>query len=99
MNSYETGSAPVLFQALVGLVLALAFGPWLTISGLRVMLRSSHVRKRSFVNWMIRRYSTSGPLARGNIYAWAWMVFLTGVGFDLLGVLMLVAIVGIYLRW
>ena len=99
MNGHETGPGVVLFQALLGLGLALAIGPWLTISGLRVILKPSRVREKSFRNWVIRQSATHSALATGNIRFWAWMIFLSGVGGDLLVGLMLVAVVGVLLSW
>ncbi|MDY7080553.1 MAG: hypothetical protein SXV54_27040 [Chloroflexota bacterium] len=98
MNGYEMESRS-LFDAIIGLVISLAFGPWLTVSGLRVMRNLSYVREKNIINWMIRKYSTRGAVERGNVYFWAQMVLLVGIGFDLLGVLMLVAIAGILLGW
>ncbi|MBC7252211.1 MAG: hypothetical protein H5T62_18280 [Anaerolineae bacterium] len=95
MNGYETEPELAVFQALVGLMFALAFGPWLTLSGLRVILKPSRVEERSFINWVIRRASTHSTLATGNIRFWAWMIFLSGVGGDLIGIFALAIIVGI----
>ena len=97
MNSYETGSR--LLQAVTMLIAALAIGPWLTISGLRIILKPSRVKQKSLINWLIRLYSARSSLATGNIRFWAWTIFLSGVIGDLLAVLMLVAIIGILLRW
>ncbi|HET92255.1 MAG TPA: hypothetical protein ENN99_16175 [Chloroflexi bacterium] len=98
MDGYEAEPGALL-DAIAGLVIALIFGPWLTVAGLRVMRDLSYVRKKSIVNWVIRKYSTYGAVERGNIYFWAQMVLLVGVGFDLLGVLMLAVIAGILLGW
>lgn len=86
-------------QAILWLVIALAIGPWLTISGLRVMRKPSRVAKKSLVNWTIRLGATRHPLGRGNIYFWAQMVFLSGIIWDLIGMLSIVAIVGVLLGW
>ena len=99
MSGYETEPGLAAFQAFCVLVFALAVGPWMTMSGLRVILEPSHVKKKSLMNWAIRRCTYHSSLARGNIRFWAWMAFLTGIGMDLLGVLMAVAIVGVIFRW
>ena len=87
-------SEPVVCQALGVLIFALAFGPWMTLSGLRVLRDPSSVEEKSFINWVIRTSAARSSLATGNIRFWAWMIFLSGVIGDLIGVLMLVAIVG-----
>ena len=84
------GSEPVACQALAVLVLIIAGGPWMTLSGLRVLQDSSRIGQEPLINWLV----THSALATGNIRFWAWMVFLVGVGMDLIGILMLVAIVG-----
>ena len=95
MNGHETAQVSALCQALYGLVLALALGPWLTIAGLRVISKPSRVEERSLINWVIRRASTHS--GRGNTRFWAWMVLVTGLGMDLIGVFMLVvAIIALF---
>lgn len=98
MTGFDTEQGTVVCQLLIGFMWALIIGPWWTLSGLRVIQKPSRVNKKSVMNWVIRRGSTYGPMARGNVRFWAWMCFLAGVGMDLLGAFALVGIVATLLR-
>lgn len=98
MNGFGAEQRAVVCQLLLFLTYASMIGPWCTVSGLRVIQKPSRVNKKSMINWAIRRGSTHGPVARGNIRFWAWMCFLAGVGMDLLGAFALVAIVATLFR-
>lgn len=90
-------SATVLTQSLLVLVMALALGPWITLSALHVIREPSHVEKRSPINWVIQVSAKNHFLAPGNVRFSAWMVFLLGATFDLMAIIALVAVVQIAL--
>lgn len=98
MNGLEAEQMTVVCQLFLYLACALVIGPWWTVSGLRVVRKPSRVNKKSVLNWAIRRASTHGSMARGNIRFWASMFFLAGVGMDLLGAFALVGVITTLLR-
>jgi len=98
MDNLGSEQGTIICQLSIFLIYASVVGPWCTISGLRVIQKPSRVNKKSIMNWVIRRASACGPMARGNIRFWAWMCFWAGVGMDLLGVFALVGIVATLFR-
>jgi hypothetical protein len=91
-NSILDPQSPI-WQALLLLVLTLPFGPGLTVAGWRVLRDPSRIEEKSLVNRSIR-WLARGSWTRRNIRFWACMAFLAGIGADLLGLLMLVALIG-----
>jgi hypothetical protein len=94
MSLYEIEPIPQIVILLFGLV----FGPWLTISGIRVMTEPARVKEKSLINWFIRMGATHHPIWKGNVYFLAHMVFVAGVILDTLGVLAMVALIRVLLN-
>jgi hypothetical protein len=97
MDNLEADPMTIVCQLSLVLIYALAVGPWWTVSSLRVMRKPCRINGKSMMNLLIRKASKSA-LARGNIYFWAWMFFIVGVGMDILGAFALGGIVATLLR-
>jgi len=91
MNDYVLETEWTLFQWLLLLICALATGPWLSISGLRLILDPSRVEDKSLANRIIRRVVAHNPWVRDSRLL-AWMVFGEGILMDLVGILAMVTI-------
>jgi len=92
MDSSMPNLQSQIFNALCGLLLSLAFGPWLTVGGLSVLRDPSRIEEKSLVIWPLRWGARDAKTER-QIRFWACMALLVGVVGDFTALLTLWALI------